>query len=132
MCVGACSWMQLLLLGASLNGCEGDDGSPCSVLRNTDGSATLACEDGTKAILSGPMGGAGSPGTNTLTRVEDEPAGEHCPLGGSAIDTGPDSDRDGVLADGEVTAITYVCSGESTATGRSRCRTPSTRRCSPT
>ncbi|CAM4237287.1 hypothetical protein G4177_03925 [Corallococcus sp. ZKHCc1 1396] len=46
---------------------------------------------------------------DATTRVHPEPAGEHCPLGGQAVLTGLDRDRDGELDDTEVTATHYVC-----------------------
>src|SRR5262249_2947321 len=43
-------------------------------------------------------------------RVDPEPAGSHCPHGGSAVKTGVDRDGDGVLDDSEIDATEYVCS----------------------
>jgi hypothetical protein len=44
-----------------------------------------------------------------LTRVDSEPAGDHCVTGGRAVKAGPDRDRNGVLDDGEVSSTTYAC-----------------------
>ncbi|MCE9670703.1 hypothetical protein LY474_23120 [Myxococcus stipitatus] len=44
-----------------------------------------------------------------LARIEPEPAGEHCPLGGRAVHVGSDVDGDGVLDDAEVTSTQYTC-----------------------
>ncbi len=45
----------------------------------------------------------------TLTRVAQEPAGDHCHDGGRAHLAGPDLDDDGTLDDTEVTSTTYDC-----------------------
>jgi hypothetical protein len=45
----------------------------------------------------------------TLTRVELEPAGDHCVGGGHVIKAGPDRDRNGTLDDSEVTSTVYAC-----------------------
>lgn len=44
-----------------------------------------------------------------LLRTREEPAGTRCEHGGRAVETGIDTDRDGVLGDTEVTATEYVC-----------------------
>ena len=46
-----------------------------------------------------------------LTNVDQEPTGTNCADGGQQLNFGPDSDGDGTLADGEVTATAYVCNG---------------------
>ena len=43
------------------------------------------------------------------TRVDPEPAGDRCPLGGRAFLAGLDLNDNGVLDDSEVTSIEYVC-----------------------
>jgi OmcA/MtrC family decaheme c-type cytochrome len=50
-------------------------------------------------------------GKNSLVRTAAEPAGTHCPLGGTRIETGVDTDNDGTLDPGEVNsaATSYVC-----------------------
>src|SRR5690349_5286134 len=65
-------------------------------------SLVLACA-GTADRSDGP------PELSALSRVDREPAGANCPAGGSAIRTGLDRNRDGVLADAEVTSVTYAC-----------------------
>lgn len=57
----------------------------------------------------------GAPGIHTLVGVTDEPAGTNCPTGGKRIDSGIDTNNDGNLDAGEITATSYVCNG---ATGR--------------
>ena len=44
-----------------------------------------------------------------LVRVDDEPVGDHCARGGSAIRTGADRNRNGSLDDDEIASTTYVC-----------------------
>jgi hypothetical protein len=45
----------------------------------------------------------------TVSRSRTEPAGEHCPSGGTAVDIGPDRNGDGDLDDDEVASTTYAC-----------------------
>jgi hypothetical protein len=59
---------------------------------------------------TGDPGQDGTPGKNTLVRLDDEAPGTHCPLGGTAIRTGVDTNNDGTLEDDEITGTTYVCS----------------------
>jgi len=64
------------------------------------------------ALLGGCGGdddGGASPGQ--LVRVVDEPPGDNCAGGGSAIETGTDDNGDGVLDAGEVESTSYVCAG---------------------
>ncbi|WP_342376669.1 hypothetical protein NVS55_35685 [Myxococcus stipitatus] len=44
-----------------------------------------------------------------LTRTREEPKGAHCELGGHAVETGPDTNDDGLLSEAEVTATRYLC-----------------------
>jgi hypothetical protein len=44
-----------------------------------------------------------------LVRRDREPAGVNCALGGTALRTGRDRNRDGTLGDAEVESTTYVC-----------------------
>ncbi|MBO9687630.1 MAG: hypothetical protein J7598_13575 [Mitsuaria chitosanitabida] len=86
-----------------------------------------ACIVGSTVLLTGCGGGSsgpdtqpeGTPGTAkaTLVRVAVEAAGTHCPAGGTRIESGPDTDANGVLADGEVSATQYVCNGVNGAAG---------------
>jgi hypothetical protein len=62
----------------------------------------------------------GAPGTNglhALISLTQEPAGTNCTLGGVQIDTGIDTDRDGVLDPGEVTSTVYLCNSTGQAPG---------------
>jgi hypothetical protein len=45
----------------------------------------------------------------TLTRVEVEPAGDHCASDGRVVKAGPDLNRNGKLDENEVTSTTYAC-----------------------
>jgi hypothetical protein len=58
---------------------------------------------------SGATGATGATGTATLVNITPEPAGTHCAYAGNRADAGLDSNRDGVLQPGEVTASLYIC-----------------------
>ncbi|MEW6167269.1 MAG: esterase-like activity of phytase family protein [Pseudomonadota bacterium] len=76
----------VLLLSIGMAGCDGDDGAP------------------------GANGASGTDGTDSLIRQTELASGNaHCPGGGVRVDSGPDSDGDGVLDDGEITSTSYVC-----------------------
>ena len=45
----------------------------------------------------------------TVVRLVAEPAGAHCALAGTAVQSGPDRNRNGVLDDDEVDHIDYAC-----------------------
>lgn len=57
-----------------------------------------------------------------LTRTAAEPAGVHCPAGGTRVDAGPDRDGSGALGDAEVERSLWICE---TAPGRVLTRTGS-------
>lgn len=57
----------------------------------------------------GADGRAGADGASALVTLTPEPAGAHCASGGTRIDTGLDTDRDGALAASEVTQTHYLC-----------------------
>lgn len=61
---------------------------------------------------NGTDGTDGTDGTETLVEVSQEPVGSNCPTGGQKIESGLDSDADGVLDPGEITSTSYVCDGE--------------------
>ena len=62
------------------------------------------------ATLALALGACGSDGSNgALVNVADEPAGSNCEAGGSAIETGPDDNGNGMLDADEVTATQYLC-----------------------
>ncbi len=58
---------------------------------------------------TGDAGVHGPAGTASLTKVTSEPAGANCKYGGARVDTGPDTNGDGVLETTEITATQYVC-----------------------
>ena len=79
----------------------------------------------TTVVENGVDGTNGTDGLNTLVRTTrifsdvqsqegEETVLSECPLGGFLIESGLDSNRDGILQDGEVndTATNYVCDGE--------------------
>ena len=89
----------LVTLLLALTACEGDDG------RN--GSAGAVGAPG----ATGPTGPGGAGGLSSLTvqRVL-QPGSASCPQGGTRIESGNDTDRDGVLDANEVTSRSNVCS----------------------
>lgn len=81
---GCISWIFIILFSFLAVACSGDDGK--------DGSD-------------------GNDGLESLTVVSNEPSGENCLLGGSRIDVGIDSNRNGVLDSdpNEVDHTEYLC-----------------------
>jgi len=59
----------------------------------------------------------GAAGLDSLTRLDDEPAGSSCAFGGKSIASGLDANRSGVLDPEEVRTTAYVCNGATGATG---------------
>ena len=53
----------------------------------------------------------GIDGINSLTKVTNESVGSNCQFGGLKIDSGIDSNRNGILDDTEIGSTTYVCNG---------------------
>jgi hypothetical protein len=92
------------------NGIDGADGA--SGTSGASGGAGRDGIDGTTGMKGsdGANGQKGADGTNSLVRIDLEPPGEHCELGGQAIRTGIDLDADHALSDGEISGTTYVCS----------------------
>jgi len=66
----------------------------------------VACEGD-----QGPMGGQGSSGINTLVNMIAENPGLNCENGGIKIETGLDSNFNGILDGTEVQNTKYVCNG---------------------
>jgi hypothetical protein len=62
-------------------------------------------------ICNGQNGSNGTNGFNGLTEVTTESSGTNCPSGGLKIDTGLDTNRNGILDLGEITTTNYVCNG---------------------
>lgn len=67
--------------------------------------------------LSGSSGASGASGHAAVIAQVPEAAGDNCPFGGQAVQSGLDLDDDGVLDPAEVTAIAYVCNGAAGDTG---------------
>jgi predicted CXXCH cytochrome family protein len=60
----------------------------------------------------GTSGSNGSDGAPALVVTTPEPPGANCSHGGTKIEAGVDTNRDGSLAPGEVTSTTYICNGD--------------------
>jgi OmcA/MtrC family decaheme c-type cytochrome len=73
-------------------------------------AAVAACS---VAACSGDPGSPGNAGANALVSTSPEPAGMHCPYGGTKVEVGVDSDGNGALDPSEVkaTGTSYVCNG---------------------
>ncbi|MBL8341893.1 MAG: hypothetical protein JNL30_10530 [Rubrivivax sp.] len=69
------------------------------------------------AGAQGANGAAGAAGVNSLVRIDAEPAGANCPLGGARVRAGLDANTSAVLDDGEVTSTRYACTGTDGANG---------------
>ena len=61
--------------------------------------------------LDGAVGENGQDGSNALISTADEPAGDNCEYGGTAISYGSDSNNNGVLDEDEVSNVAYICDG---------------------
>lgn len=79
-----------------------------------------ACTAGQWAQVSLPAGPQGEPGTNgvdgsngltSLIVQSPEPPGTNCVSGGTKLQSGTDTNDDGGLSEGEITAVSYVCNG---------------------
>src|SRR5262245_1626310 len=107
-----------------LAACTGEDGTS-SLTNLTDEPAGSNCANGGVKIESGVDADhdgtlsatevsatkfvCNGGGVSTLTNVADEPAGTHCEAGGVKVETGLDSNANGVLDPAEVTQTDYVC-----------------------
>ena len=80
--------------------------------------ATIGCTgaDGTNGT-NGSNGSNGSNGLSSIVQTSEEPAGTNCPTGGTKLETGQDTDGDGVLSGAEIAQTIYVCNGDEGATG---------------
>jgi len=59
----------------------------------------------------GETGDEGSDGINTLIETDLIPPGEICPAGGLKISTGMDINRNNLLDESEITAVSHICNG---------------------
>jgi hypothetical protein len=88
----------------TISSCAKDSDSPSSA---TAAGVTSTGSDGTD----------GTNGKNSLISTTTESSGANCTTGGLKIQSGLDSDEDGVLDSAEVTATTYVCNGSNGSNG---------------
>ncbi len=72
---------------------------------NRDGTLNIIEITNTTFVCNGLVG------KNSLIRLTSEPAGANCQKGGLRIDSGLDSNGDGVLNTSEISSIAYVCNG---------------------
>ena len=117
------------------DGANGKDGQTCTVTKDADaGVTTIACADGTTATVEdgadgqkgdkgdtgqkgdkgdkgdpGDAGAPGAPGLVSLVKMDAEPAGTNCTSGGTKVQSGLDTSKNGQLEDGEVTQTRYLC-----------------------
>ena len=62
--------------------------------------------------VGGSDGSDGTDGQNTLLRISDELPGDNCAAGGQMVETGLDSNGNGILEDNEVSDTSYICRQE--------------------
>ena len=123
--------MLVSLLGVAFVACTGDPGNSgaSSLAETSDEPPGLHCPEGGVRIQVGiDTNGNGvldpaevndsattyvcnGSGTVALVKTSDEPAGTHCPVGGTRIESGLDTNHNGALDPDEVdaAATTYVC-----------------------
>lgn len=70
--------------------------------------------ESTSFVCDGAPGADGR--ANSAVRVTAEPAGTNCPAGGTRVESGPDSNGDGQLGDGEVRSTTFACNAPARST----------------
>jgi hypothetical protein len=79
---------------------------------NGNGTLDAAEISSTAYVCHGATGATGASGFTQLMAMAVEPVGSvACTYGGTRITSGLDTDRDGTLGAGEVTATSYVCNG---------------------
>lgn len=80
----------------------------CFSIRDINGLITTgACIDPSNNG-QGPQGPAG---INSIVKVSDEPAGIHCTAGGKKVESGLDTNKNGILDAIEVNSVNYACNG---------------------
>lgn len=126
-----CVWvMGVVLLGAcGDNGEEALEAETPKVVVRTDTATAAECADGGSVVSSGLDANANgvlddsevanrtvlcddapvAPVPPTLVRLVAEPAGEHCAVGGTAVQSGPDRNGNDTLDSEEVAHVDYVC-----------------------
>lgn len=80
---------------------------------NGDGTLDAAEISASAYVCNGATGATGASGRNSLVDVLTEAAGANCATGGKRINSGVDTNGNGTLDSGEVTASSYVCNGAS-------------------
>jgi hypothetical protein len=126
-------WMlAAIAIAACTDGPAGSAGSgspPGQVVVRTDPASTAECPFGGLVVKSGTDRNRDSvlqdaevqastvvcsampaqPPPKVVVRLVAEPPGTHCAAGGTAVQSGPDDNRNGQLDDAEVAHIDYVC-----------------------
>lgn len=106
----------LSVFGAACGGGGGGNDEPqeendSGVIVLPDGGIQPA-GDGGIIDTDGGAADAGEQGTNILSRTTDVPAGADCALGGAKVETGTDTNGNGVLDDGEVENASLFCNAD--------------------
>jgi len=80
---------------------------------DTNGNGVLDPEEvtATNYACNGASGANGTNGLNSLASMATEPSGANCPTGGLRINSGVDTNANGVLDPSEVTSTNYICNG---------------------
>jgi hypothetical protein len=80
---------------------------------DTNGDAQLESSEVTSVsyVCNGATGAQGDAGATSLIKATSESPGPNCPAGGERIDTGIDSNGDGVLEPSEIKQTAFVCNG---------------------
>lgn len=105
---GKTSLVRLVPEAAGTNCPAGGTSVQAGVDTNDNGTLDSGEVSQTQYVCAGESGQA-SPGT--LVSLRPEPAGANCANAGTAVLTGPDTNRNGALDPVEVTQTRYVCNG---------------------
>ena len=105
------------------NGTDGTDGKDgkdgvdgTNGTNGEDGEDGINGKDGTNGE-DGEDGEDGTDGISSLVSISDEPAGDNCVDGGKKIDSGIDTNGDGILQENEIQSTDFVCNGEAGVDG---------------
>ena len=126
---------RIAMIGALAAGCSADDGANALTRTTAEPPGAHCAAGGTKLEVgldandSGVLDDAevnlaatsyvcNGSGTVSLIATSPEPAGTSCPFGGTRIDTGPDSNGNGILDAGEIlaSAATFICNSPPSGT----------------
>jgi len=96
---------------AGANCADGGTKIEAGVDTNDNGTLDASEVTSTSYVCEGGNGNNGNNGHSSLVATSDEPAGANCPFGGVKIETGLDTNDDGVLGASEVNAAatSFVC-----------------------